>query len=73
MKECVALGLRCIDGIDLRRFVQLSGGIPLKEFLNKDHLQECLEAGYVRLTDRVLQATSKGLPILDSVILQLLP
>lgn len=65
LAEAMFLGLRLMDGVDLRRFAQKYGEDPLVSF--RESLDKLQKLGLVCLSDHRLRLTRKGLPLANEV------
>ncbi len=65
--ECLMMGLRLKDGLDLQRFSQMAG-----RDLPKDRIDHLVELGMVIISDGKLIATNQGRAVLNAVLRELL-
>ncbi|KAJ1735739.1 hypothetical protein LPJ61_000391 [Coemansia biformis] len=76
-REAVVLGLRMLDGLSVRRFAAVSGGRALADYLHMDAVQRHVGDGRLRWDsaagDARLAPTERGLAVVDSVLLDILP
>ncbi|WP_281967118.1 radical SAM family heme chaperone HemW [Roseovarius nanhaiticus] len=66
--EYLMMGLRVNQGVDLRRYQEISGG-PL----DPQKIADLVDIEMVRVQNDRLMATEKGRPVLNAVIAELLP
>ncbi len=66
--EYLLMGLRVIEGIDIRRYERISG-----QSISHDAVEHLTSLGMVRLSGDRLRTTAKGRPVLNAVIRELLP
>lgn len=62
--EYLMMGLRMSEGIDIKRYSYLSGGAP--------NLSDLLGHGLVEVHNGILKATSKGRPLLNAILREIL-
>ncbi|KAJ1719712.1 hypothetical protein LPJ53_005570 [Coemansia erecta] len=79
-QEMVVFGLRMLDGIDNRRFCEVSGGRVLEEYLCMERVMEYVDRGYLvwntggrDCLSHCLAPTELGLQVIDTIILDILP
>ncbi|KAJ2524637.1 radical S-adenosyl methionine domain-containing protein 1 [Coemansia sp. RSA 2049] len=78
-QEAVVFGLRMLDGLSNARFMRTgcvsSGALSLAEYLRVDQVQRYLRDGYLRSSGRLdhLAPTERGLQVIDSILLDILP
>lgn len=65
--EFLLMGLRLADGIDLQRFMAVSG-----KALDAGTVAELSDLGLIEATPERLRATTKGRPLLNAVLLKLI-
>lgn len=66
-QELLLMGLRRYDGVDLRRYEQVSG-----EALSGDVVSDLIKRGLVAREHHMLRATAEGMPLLNYILRQLL-
>jgi putative oxygen-independent coproporphyrinogen III oxidase len=69
--EALLMGLRLGEGIHLDNF-RAAVGRPLDSFTTAAKLDRLIAGGFLRHTGSRLMATAKGLPVLNSVVVELL-
>ncbi|KAI9504005.1 radical S-adenosyl methionine domain-containing protein 1 [Coemansia spiralis] len=71
----VVFGLRMLDGLSNQRFMSISGGQPLTEYLCMQSVQQHVQNGYLKWTNgsACLAPTEKGLQVIDSILLDIIP
>ncbi|MEX5563664.1 radical SAM family heme chaperone HemW [Pseudophaeobacter sp. 1A16562] len=65
--ECLMMGMRLREGLDMERYAQLSG-TPL----NADKLQDLAKMGMISISGQRLHATDKGRAVLNAILRDLL-
>ncbi|NSY37405.1 radical SAM family heme chaperone HemW [Leisingera sp. ANG59] len=65
--ECLMMGMRLSEGLDMVRFSQLSG-----YKLPKDRLEDLVQMGMITISDQRLRATDQGRAVLNAVLRELL-
>ncbi|ANP37129.1 coproporphyrinogen III oxidase [Phaeobacter gallaeciensis] len=65
--ECLMMGMRLREGLDMERYAQLSG-TPL----NADKLQDLAKMGMISISEQRLHATDKGRAVLNAILRDLL-
>jgi oxygen-independent coproporphyrinogen-3 oxidase len=65
--ECLMMGMRLREGLDMERYAQLSG-TPL----NPDKLQDLAKMGMISISEQRLHATDKGRAVLNAILRDLL-
>ncbi|KAJ2886571.1 radical S-adenosyl methionine domain-containing protein 1 [Coemansia asiatica] len=77
MQEAVVLGLRMAEGIEDRRFRDVSGGRSLDRFLCMDRVRQLAEQGYLTWSQgpdsACLAPTERGLQVVDSILVDIIP
>ncbi|KAJ2455484.1 radical S-adenosyl methionine domain-containing protein 1 [Coemansia sp. RSA 2336] len=74
-QEAVVFGLRMLDGISNRRFAAVANGQTLESYLLMEQVQQHVHAGYL-LWDSVqgqLSPTERGLQVIDSILMDIIP
>ncbi|KAG0312565.1 radical S-adenosyl methionine domain-containing protein 1 [Linnemannia gamsii] len=71
-RELLVLGMRTRRGVDLDRFVQLTGQ-DLLEYLDSDATAWCIDAGLLQLSAASLSPTERGMAVADELSVRLLP
>lgn len=66
-EECLIMGLRLREGLDLRRYRHLGGA------LNEDGMARMLEQGFVERSGDNLKTTEAGALLLNSILVELSP
>jgi oxygen-independent coproporphyrinogen-3 oxidase len=69
-REALLMGLRLAEGISFERFAARTGG-RLLDAVDAGVLANCVEAGYVRVTQTALLATAEGRKRLDALLPEL--
>ena len=64
--EFLLMGLRVTEGVDMRRFTQLSNSFY------SNNINDLVESGMIETTNGMLRLTPKGRPLLNAVLRQLL-
>ncbi|XP_077980008.1 radical S-adenosyl methionine domain-containing protein 1, mitochondrial-like [Glandiceps talaboti] len=73
LQEILLLGLRTMVGITDLRWQQFSNGTSLQTvFADSGVLDEFIQNGLLQFSDHTLQATSRGLSVIDSILPDLL-
>ncbi|PCI45396.1 MAG: coproporphyrinogen III oxidase [Alphaproteobacteria bacterium] len=70
-EEMIMMGLRLKRGIDLMDFKGRVGQ-EIENFIDHSSLQRLLELGYMEKDDHHLRATAQGMPLLNSLLRQIL-
>ncbi len=70
-EEMIMMGLRLTQGIDLGSFEKKIGQ-KIEKFINRQYLQHLLELDYMEMDDHHLTATAQGMPLLNSLLSQIL-
>jgi oxygen-independent coproporphyrinogen-3 oxidase len=65
--ECLMMGMRLREGLDMERYAELSG-TPL----NPDKLQDLAKMGMISISEQRLHATDKGRAVLNAILRDLL-
>lgn len=68
--ECLIMGLRTREGVSSARFEKIVG-LPLEKYLPSDVVAEFIREGLIDLSKDYLRATTRGLPLLDSLLTEL--
>jgi oxygen-independent coproporphyrinogen-3 oxidase len=71
MEELLLVGMRLTEGIDARRFLELTGA-PLADVVDPRGLDQLVNGGFVEFTPQHLRATPAGLQRLNAVLERLL-
>ncbi|KAJ1966160.1 radical S-adenosyl methionine domain-containing protein 1 [Dipsacomyces acuminosporus] len=73
--EFVVCGLRMLDGISNARFREVSDGQSLSQFLRMEQVEHCVSEGCLAWdgSNGSLRPTEKGLAVIDSILLNILP
>lgn len=71
MEELLLAGMRLTEGIDARRFVELTGA-PLANVVDPRGLDQLVDGGFVEFTPDRLRATPAGLQRLNAVLERLI-
>jgi len=66
-REALLMGLRLAEGVLLPRFLARTG-VSLWDAVDAGVLADCVEAGYLRVTETALVATVEGRKRLDAVL-----
>ncbi|KAG0235075.1 hypothetical protein BGW42_005868 [Actinomortierella wolfii] len=69
-QELVVLGMRTKNGVQLDRFQQLTQQ-PLLQYLPRDSIDRCIEAGLLVQTDESLRPTRRGMAVADELPVQI--
>ena len=69
-EELLFMGLRLVSGINKAEF-EKNCGISLDNFVNRRHLADLVADNWLEDTPQYLRATTKGFPVLDFLIEQL--
>ncbi|KAI8322494.1 radical SAM enzyme [Martensiomyces pterosporus] len=74
-QEVVVFGLRMLDGLANARFREFSRGQSLSEFLRMDQVKEYVGQGYLTWDESTehLAPTERGLEVIDSILLDIVP
>ncbi|KAJ2162545.1 radical S-adenosyl methionine domain-containing protein 1 [Coemansia sp. RSA 552] len=74
-QEAVVFGLRMLDGLSNNQFANISGGQTLAEYLHMDKVREYVDDGYLQWDTSTghLAPTERGLQVIDTLLLEIVP
>ncbi|KAJ1834612.1 radical S-adenosyl methionine domain-containing protein 1 [Coemansia sp. RSA 2711] len=71
--EAVVFGLRMLDGLTNSQFAGVSNGQILEEYLRMDRVRQYVDDGYLLYGGGRLAPTERGLQVIDSILVEIVP